>query len=358
MRTRTELGEFLRARRARIGPAEAGVPVLGGRRRVPGLRREELAQLAGVSAGYYTRLEQGLSPNASDAVLDAVARVLCLDDTERAHLYTLARPRPRTHRTPDRPERVRPGVRTMIESFGAVPALVLGRFLDVLAWNPMAHALLAGHLDRAAPERPEDRPNIARLLFLDRHSRELYADWTGKARSTVADLRLITGRYPDSPGLTNLIGELAVGSPEFAKLWSAHTVGDCGTATRVYHHPVVGELTLNCELPALPDEGQRLAIFHAEPGSPSDSALRLLANLTAEGLVGRPACSGGEDGLTERGTGLEGAMGRRGFRQGQYRADHRIELAAHNQFLGPADQFRPALRTVAETERDERGADR
>ncbi|WP_328389131.1 helix-turn-helix transcriptional regulator [Nocardia sp. NBC_00416] len=285
MRTRTELGEFLRARRARLRPEDAGLPTFGGRRRVPGLRREELAQLAGVSAGYYTRLEQGLSPNASDAVLDAVARVLRLDDTERAHLYTLARPMPRARRPAAKPERARPGVRIMVESFGSVPALVMGRFLDVLAWNPMAHALLAGHLDRTAPDRLADRPNIARMLFLDPHSRELYGDWTRKARSTVADLRLIAGRYPDAPGLMELIGELTVGSSEFAKLWTAHSVGDCGTATRAYHHPVVGELTLMGELLTLPDEGQRVAIFNAEPGSPSDSALRLLADLIATGAA-------------------------------------------------------------------------
>ena len=200
MRPRTELGDFLHARRARLRPEDAGLPAYGGRRRVPGLRREELAQLAGVSVGYYTRLEQGQSPNASDAVLDAVARVLRLDDTERAHLYALARPLPRLRRPADRPERVRPEVRVMIESFGDVPALVIGRFLDVLAWNRMAHALVAGHLDRNAPDHSADRPNAARMVFLDPHARELYGDWPHKARSTVADLRLIAGRYPDAPG--------------------------------------------------------------------------------------------------------------------------------------------------------------
>lgn len=248
---------------------------------MPGLRREELAQLAGVSAGYYTRLEQGQSPNASDAVLDAVARVLHLDDTERAHLYALARPGPR-RRPVDRPERVRPGARTMIESFGNVPALVIGRFLDVLAWNRMAHALVAGHLDRTAPHHPAHRPNIARMVFLDPHARELYRDWPRKARSTIADLRLIAGRYPDAPGLTGLIGELTVGSPQFTSLWAAHRVGDCDTATGTYHHPVVGDLTLSAELLALPDEGQRVAVLNAEPDSPSDAALQLLAHLTPD----------------------------------------------------------------------------
>ena len=247
---------------------------------MPGLRREELAQLAGVSAGYYTRLEQGLSPNASDAVLDAVARVLRLDQDERAHLYTLARPKPKTRRRPVKPERVRPGVRLMIESMGGVPALVMGRFLDVLGWNPTAHALLAGHLDLDAPDRPDDRPNIARMLFLDAHVRALYFDWTQKARATVADLRLIGGRYAGDPGLNGLIGELTLGSPEFAKLWAAHAVGDCGGATRTYQHPLVGRMELMTELMVLPDDdGQRVAVFNAEPGSPSEEALRLLADL-------------------------------------------------------------------------------
>ncbi|WP_103960536.1 helix-turn-helix transcriptional regulator [Nonomuraea solani] len=270
----TELGEFLRSRRALLRPEELGLPVFGGRRRVPGLRREELAQLAGVSAGYYTRLEQGQSPNASDAVLDAVARVLRLDEAERAHLYTLARPKPATHG----PEQVRTGVRLMIESFGDVPALVMGRFTDVLAWNPMAHALLAGHLDFDAPARPADRPNIARLLFLDPRMRDLYADWPGKARSTVADLRLIAGRYPDAPELERLVGELSAASTEFADLWSAHPVADCETGARVLRHPLVGTMALTTEFMTLPnDDGQRVAVYNAEPGSPSEAALRLLA---------------------------------------------------------------------------------
>ncbi|WP_435888860.1 helix-turn-helix domain-containing protein [Streptomyces niveus] len=212
METHADLGAFLRSRRALLRPEDAGLPAYGSsRRRVPGLRREELAQLAGVSAGYYTRLEQGQSPNASDSVLDAVARVLRLDDDERAHLYSLARPRPKAPRREAEPERVRPGVRNMIRSFADVPALVLGRFGDILDWNRAAHALLAGHLDIGSPDRPGDRPNIARLVFLDPHTRELYGasdgGWARKARATVADLRLIAGRFPDDPGLTGLVGE-------------------------------------------------------------------------------------------------------------------------------------------------------
>ncbi|MGW8455141.1 helix-turn-helix domain-containing protein [Streptomyces niveus] len=284
METHGELGAFLRSRRALLRPEDAGLPAYGSsRRRVPGLRREELAQLAGVSAGYYTRLEQGQSPNASDSVLDAVARVLRLDADERAHLYSLARPRPKTPRREAEPERVRPGVRNMIRSFADVPALVLGRFGDVLDWNRAAHALLAGHLDIGSPDRPGDRPNIARLVFLDPRTRELYGagdgGWARKARATVADLRLIAGRFPDDPGLTGLVGELTAASAEFAELWAAHAVGDCGADTRTYHHPKAGTMTLLVEFMALPnDEGQRVAVYGAEPGSASEAALpRLLA---------------------------------------------------------------------------------
>ncbi|UNZ17598.1 helix-turn-helix transcriptional regulator [Streptomyces sp. 891-h] len=304
MDTDGELGAFLRAKRARVRPEDLGLPTYGSRRRVPGLRREELAQLAGVSAGYYTRLEQGLSPNASDAVLDAVARVLGLDDAEHAHLYTLARPRPRARRQALEPERVRPAVRSMVESFGGVPALVLGRFLDVLAWNHAAHALLAGHLPFDAPDgdapaddepdrAPADRPNIARLLFLDPHTRELYEDWHGKTHSTVADLRLIAGRYPDAPQLASLIGDLSLHSPQFAALWADHTVADCGAATRTFRHPLVGKLTLAVEFLALPDDGQRVVIHHAVPGTPSQAALSLLVDLADDG--GRaPSGHGGQ----------------------------------------------------------------
>ncbi|NIH78026.1 helix-turn-helix domain-containing protein [Amycolatopsis viridis] len=271
-----ELGEFLKSRRARLQPADAGLPSHGERRRVPGLRREELAQLAGVSAAYYTRLEQGQSRNASDAVLEALARVLRLDEDERTHLLTLARPGRRPQRPAPR-EQLRSEVRVMIESFRDVPALVLGRRTDILAWNRMAHALLARHLDFGAPERTADRPNWTRMFFLDPQLRELFTAWPDKARDTVADLRMIAGRYPDDSRLAALIGELAMKSAEFARLWAQHSVRGCASHSREYHHPVAGRLTLTDELLALTDEGQRIAVFTAEPGSPSEAALGLLA---------------------------------------------------------------------------------
>ncbi|MFB9907515.1 helix-turn-helix transcriptional regulator [Allokutzneria oryzae] len=263
-----ELGEFLRARRARISPAEAGLTDYGGRRRVPGLRREELARLAGVSVPYYTRLEQGRDRNASDSVLDSLARVLRLDADERAHLHRLAR---RTRSA--EPERLRPSVQLMIKSIKDVPALVMGRRTDVLAWNRLAHALLAPHLDFAAPHTV----NLARLVFLDRRTRRLYVDHDRKMRDAVAHLRMVTGVYPDDPGLGALIDELTALSPEFVTLWSQHPVRNCAFNAREYDHPVVGRLTLTDELMLLPDdEGQRVVMYTAEPGSASEAALAAL----------------------------------------------------------------------------------
>lgn len=276
-----DLGEFLRSRRAQLRPEQLGL-VNHGRRRVAGLRREEVAQLAGVSVAYYTRMEQGHTDRASDAVLDAVARVLQLDGDANAHLHRLARGSRRDRPRVRRQERLRPSIALMVESFTAakVPALVIGRSTDVLAWNRLAHALLAGHLDLDAPNHPVERPNIARMVFLDPHVRELYPDWKGKCRDTVDDLRLVAGRYQDDARLAELVGELSMKSPEFTALWNNHAVKACAYSTREFHHPLVGPLTLANELLVLPDDdGQRLALFHAEPGSPSEAALDLLTGL-------------------------------------------------------------------------------
>ncbi|MEU7751284.1 helix-turn-helix transcriptional regulator [Micromonospora sp. NPDC049101] len=283
MEPRTELGEFLRSRRARLRPEDVGLVSHGGRRRVPGLRREELSMLAGVSVAYYTRLEQGQTRGASDAVLDAIARVLQLTDDERTYLYNQARQRPRALRRP-RPEQLRPAVRAMIEAFGRVPALVIDRRADVLAWNRLGHALLAGHLPFLAPRSERERPNLGRLVFLDPHMRDLYVDWRGKARDAVAYLRMSAARYPHDPRLTELIGTLTVLSPEFGGLWAAHPVRECAHSVREYRHPLVGSLHLRDELLWLPDdEGQRMVIYGPDADdSPTAAALALLADMTIE----------------------------------------------------------------------------
>jgi transcriptional regulator with XRE-family HTH domain len=271
----TELGDFLRTRRARLRPAEVGLTSYGSRR-VPGLRREELAQLAGVSVTYYTRLEQGQSQNASDDVLDAIARALQLDDDETAHMRDLARPARRRRRA-TRPEEARPGVRQMVAAMEGVAAVVMDRRSDVLAWNRLGHRLLAGHYDALSPDSPSDRPNLTRMLFLDPHTRELYTRWDEEARRSVASLRLVAGRHADDRHLAELVGELSMKSTEFAALWSRHRVLNCTSGTKYVHHPVVGQMELGFEVVHLPDDSaHRILVYSAEPGSPSEAAFGLL----------------------------------------------------------------------------------
>ena len=244
---------------------------------MPGLRREELAQLAGISVTYLTRLEQGTSANASRSVIDALARALALDDAERAHLDDLARPDAAVRRRRPRPAAARPGTTRLVEAMDAVPAVVLGRRNEVLAWNPLGHTLLAGHCDPSAPTRPADRPNLTRMLFLDPHTRDLYADWDEEATRNVATLRLIAGRFPDDRDLAELIGELTVKSEAFAALWAKHPVANCVYGTKRLRHPEVGALTLAFEALDVPDgSGQRVVTYTAEPGSASAAALALL----------------------------------------------------------------------------------
>ncbi|TDD83188.1 helix-turn-helix domain-containing protein [Actinomadura rubrisoli] len=273
---RTPLGEFLRSRRAALKPEDAGV-VSYGARRVPGLRREELAQLAGVSATYYARLEQGHSTNASPMVIDALARALNLDADERAHLHDLARPAPRKRRRSSRPAAAWPGTRQLIDAMGDVPAVVLGRRTEVLAWNTLGHLLLAGHYAADAPDRPDERPNLTRMLFLDPHHRDLYVRWQEEATRAVASLRVVAGRFQDDRDLAELIGELSMRSPEFASLWSKHPVATCASGTKHFRHPEVGELALEFEALHLPDDsGHRILMYSAAPGSSSEAALHLL----------------------------------------------------------------------------------
>ena len=269
-----DLGSFLRSRRAALLPERAGVASYD-RRRVPGLRREELAQLAGVSVAYYTRLEQGQSTNASEGVLDALARALQLDPDARTHLHNLARPPGPARRANG--DEVTPGVARLLAAMPSVPACVSGPRLEILAWNRLGHALLAGHLDTAAPSDPADRPNMARLVFCDPHTRELFVDHDVKARETVAYLRLVAGRRPGDHQLEALIGELSVASHEFSTLWAAAPVKEKSRGTRRFAHPLVGRLDLDFQVLAMPgSDGQLLITFTAEPDTPSAAALQLL----------------------------------------------------------------------------------
>ncbi|MFI5683022.1 helix-turn-helix domain-containing protein [Streptomyces sp. NPDC051636] len=282
MHVYADLGEFLRARRARLRPEDIGLATYGERRRVPGLRREEIALLAGVSASYYSRLEQGHSLNASPEVLDAIARALQLDDHETAHMADLARaPKRRTAAPQETPERVTPAMRQLLRTMDDVPAVVTGRRGDVLAWNGLGHALFAGHLDFNAPERPRERPNTAELVFLDPHIRALYTDWDSKAQAVVEHLRLVAGRHPDDPRLASLIGHLVLQSPEFAELWTDHRVHACDTAVLDLHHPLIGSLTITQQtLTPSHSPEQALVVATTEPGTASEAALTLLAHAT------------------------------------------------------------------------------
>jgi transcriptional regulator with XRE-family HTH domain len=274
-----DLGSFLRSRRAALSPERVGVAA-DEPRRVPGLRREELAQLAGVSVAYYTRLEQGQSTNASVGVLDALAGALRLDSDARTHLHNLARP---PHpRSGDEEEgegavEVSPAVARLLDAMPTIPACLSGPRLEILAWNRLGHALLAGHLDDRAPSDPAIRPNMARLVFCDSHSRELFVDYDVKARETVGFLRLAAGRRPGDRRLEALIGELSVTSRDFATLWAAAPVKEKTSGTRRFAHPLVGRLDLDFQVLAIPgSDGQLLISFSAEPDTPSAAALRLL----------------------------------------------------------------------------------
>jgi transcriptional regulator with XRE-family HTH domain len=278
-----QLADFLQVRRGQLRPEDVGLRTYGERRRVSGLRREELAMLAGISAPYYTRLEQGQSRNASREVLDAIANALRLDDSERAHLHALARA-PRRPSPVGRPraERVSPATSALLAAIDGTPAIVVGRRTDVLAWNRPGHGLFAGHLDPDSPDDPGRRPNMARLVFLDAHTRDLYADWPAKARAVVGNLRLTAGKYPTDPLLASLIGELTMRSEEFAEMWADHRVLACDVADYEMRHPLVGTVTVTQQTLQHPQgDGPTLVVATADPGSPSATALTLLAHATA-----------------------------------------------------------------------------
>ncbi|MGY0069427.1 helix-turn-helix domain-containing protein [Streptomyces sp. QTS137] len=275
---RTELSEFLRTRRARLKPEDVGLPDLGRHRRVPGLRREELAQLAGVSVAYYTRLEQGNGRNVSAEVLDSIARALRLTGAEHSHLVHLAKPKQQRRKQQPRTQQTRATLRQLLDTMDAVPAYVAGRRSDILAWNRMAAAVFGDW--GALP--PQER-NWARLVFLDPGYRELFVEWDQKTSDMVGFLRWDAGCHPDDPRLAALVGELSVKSEEFRRLWAAHDVKEKSHGVKRVRHPLVGELTLSFETFRLVDDSeQQLVTYHAEPGSPSAEALRLLGSWGAD----------------------------------------------------------------------------
>lgn len=271
------MGDFLRKRRAALTPADVGLMDYG-TRRVPGLRREEVAMLAGMSVTYYARLEQGQHVNASDAVIDSLARALAMTEVERKHLVDLSGAKRRTAKTTrSRPDRVRPGTKRLVESMGNVPSVVLGKRTEVLAWNRAGHRLVASHLGFDAPDTPSERPNMTRMLFLDEATRSLYPHWRTEAGRAVASLRLLSGRFADDTELAALVGELTLKSPDFANMWAEHPVENCMSGHKTLNHPQIGSLELGFEVLTMPDDsGHRVLTYTAEPGSETATALARL----------------------------------------------------------------------------------
>jgi transcriptional regulator with XRE-family HTH domain len=266
------LGGFLRARRAQLLPEDAGLPT-SGRRRVPGLRREEVAALAGVSSDYYMRLEQGRERHPSRQVLEAVAAALRLDDEAVAHLYRVATPTTRRTRRAHRVERVNPHVRQLLDTWSETPAFVLGGAMDILVRNQLATALFAGF---------RSCDNLLRMTFLDPSAHDFYRDWDRAAQSCVAALRRAAGIDPDDPRLIEIVGELSMKSAEFRALWARHDVRGKTREAKLFHHTEVGDLELHYEAFTVNSApAQQVIVYQAETGSPSADALALLGSLAA-----------------------------------------------------------------------------
>jgi transcriptional regulator with XRE-family HTH domain len=270
---RRELADFLRSRRERITPADVGLPA-GPRRRTPGLRREEVAQLAFISTEYYTRLEQARAPRPSREVLAGLARALRLSDTERDHLHHLAGTPPAPPPGPSR--EVRPSILRLLHRLPQAAAMVVSATYEVIAWNDLAAALMEDF--SAVPRR--DR-NLVRRVFLGPRpqGRRLYgvSDAESFARTSARNLRAIAARYPDDPEVTGLVDDLLSGSEEFARLWASHDVCAETSLRKTFQHPLVGPVTVDCDVLHVADRDQRVVIYTAEPGSPSEEAMRLLS---------------------------------------------------------------------------------
>lgn len=286
MDTRNDIREFLTTRRARLTPGQVGLPDFGGRRRVPGLRREEVALVAGMSVEYYVRLERGNATGVSEAVLEGISRALKLDDAERSHLYDLVRAankgaHPRRRRPRARTQQVRPGVQQLLDAMDNVPALVQNGRLDIIAVNTLGRAVFSQMF-----EQPQQPANFVRYVFLDPRAQDFYRDWDDAAQQTVALLRTEAGRTPHDRVLSDLVGELSTRSDAFRTLWASHDVREHRTGIKIIHHPVVGDLDLSYEAMNLTsDRGLLLLAYTAEPGSPSRDALTMLSSWAATTAV-------------------------------------------------------------------------
>ena len=290
MDTPNDIREFLTTRRARLTPDQVGIPDFGGRRRVPGLRREEVALVAGISVEYYTRLERGNARGVSEAVLEGVSRALQLDAAEHAHLYDLVRAanegnHPQRRRGAAKPQKVRPGVQQLLDAMHDVPAFVQNGRLDILATNRLGHAVFSEMY--VQPQRPA---NFGRFVFLDDRAHAFYRDWDDAAQQTVALLRSEAGRAPHDRALSDLVGELSTRSDAFRTLWASHDVREHRTGIKRITHPTVGDLDLDYEAMELSSARELLLVaYTAEPGTASHDALRLLASWTAEDSATRSA---------------------------------------------------------------------
>ncbi|MGN8131811.1 helix-turn-helix transcriptional regulator [Paenarthrobacter sp. 22069] len=283
MDNRAEVRQFLSSRRGRITPEQAGIEPYGGRRRVPGLRREEVARLAGVSVDYYTRLERGNLSGVSDSVLDAIAGALELDRAEHDHLYDLARAANTSGRkrasgaAAPAPAGVRPELQYLLDAITEAPAFIGNNRMDIVAANTLGYALYSDLYRN--PSRPA---NHSRFIFLDPRAHNFYTDWDRAANTNVAILRREAGRNPHDKGIAELIGELSMRSDEFRTLWAAHNVRRHYAGTKFFQHPVVGLLELNYQVLGLEeDPGHTLTVYPATPGSPSEQGLKLLASWAA-----------------------------------------------------------------------------
>jgi len=289
-----DIGEFLTSRRARLTPTQAGLPDFDGRRRVPGLRREEVALLAGMSSEYYKRLERGNATGVSEAVIDGISRALQLDEAEHAHLYDLIRTanagaHPQRRRASARKTTLTAGMQQTIDAMSTVPVFIQNGRLDAVATNRLGRALFSEMFENAKPP-----VNAARFVFLDPRAQDFYQDWEANARQIVAILRAEAGRSPYDRQLSDLVGELSTRSDLFRRLWGAHDVREHRTGIKSIHHPVVGDLDLTYQsMDLASDRGLQMLVFSAEPGSASHDRLQLLANWAATNDSGTAAHAAG-----------------------------------------------------------------